>query len=97
MSGFTAEYLARIEEGMKLMADANQYLEAGEQMLNQEPTAATIKEMVQQLGLCAASVSECQDCDAIMPHDTDELMERYLMLAMLARTWVKGNETDTEN
>lgn len=89
MSGFSAEYLAQIEDGMKMVTATSQSLNDIEQLLGQEVTPATIKKMVQYLGLCAASVKECEDFGAIMPHDSDELRERYMTLAQRAGQWVE--------
>ncbi|MGO3768204.1 hypothetical protein ACT3T8_16085 [Halomonas sp. AOP1-B1-8] len=97
MSGFSAEYLAQVEEGMALVTATSSCLDGIEQLLGQEPTPATIKGMVQHLGVCAASVNECEDFDAIMPHDSDELQERYMTLAQRAGHWVNRIEKTANN
>ncbi|WP_193061055.1 hypothetical protein [Halomonas sp. 3A7M] len=89
MSGFSAEYLAEVEAGMKLVTETRERLEGVEQLLDQKPTADTIKAMLKQLGLCAEYVTECEGFGAIMPHDSDELREKYMTLAQQAAGWVE--------
>lgn len=87
MTTFSAEYRAQIEEGMKMVTATSQSLDAAEQLLDREPTAAATKEMVQHLGLCSSSVCECEEFHAIMPHDSDELRSRFMTLAQRAGRW----------
>lgn len=89
MNGFSAEYLAEVEVGMKLVTATRERLYGVEQLLDQKPTADTIKAMLKQLGLCAEYVIECEGVGAIMPHDTDELREEYMTLAQRAAGWVE--------
>lgn len=95
MSAFSAEYLAQVEEGLALVKATNSCLDGIVKLLGQEPTPATIKSMVQHLGVCAASVKECEGFGAIMPHDSDELSERYMRLAQRAGHWVNSVEKTT--
>lgn len=92
MSGFSPEYLAQIEDGMKILESASICLDAVERLLEQEPTADLIKNMVLHLAQSAESVRECRDFEAIMPHDSDEMLARYLTLAERAGQWVGSSD-----
>lgn len=92
MSGFSAEYLAQIEQGMTILSDTSSSLDVVEQLLEQEPTSDAVKNMVKQLSRCADFVKECREFEAIMPHDSDEKLDRYIALSQRAGRWVEGAE-----
>ncbi|MGP5191807.1 MULTISPECIES: hypothetical protein [Halomonadaceae] len=91
MSGFSKEYLAQVEIGMKLEAATSDRLFATEELLRHKPTSAAVRHMVKHLGLCAASVRECENFDAIMPHDCDDLRNHFMMLVQQAGEWIDSS------
>lgn len=88
MSAFSPEYLAEIDRGSVILSECHQCLDLLDGLFEKMPTPEAIQGCLIALGRAAAAVQLCNETGSIMPHDADEVTERFLQVSIRAEHWV---------
>lgn len=84
MSAFSPEYLAEIDRGSVILSDCHESLRYAENLLERDLTPNTAVYVLMALGEAAIALRACSNAGGIMPHDLDEVRDRFLAVTIRA-------------